>query len=55
MQIRLLAFWDKLDNDITLVIATNGFTKKTDKVPKQEIEKAINMKKMYFANKENNK
>jgi len=33
LQIRLLAFWDKSDNKKTLVIATNGFIKKVDKVP----------------------
>jgi phage-related protein len=36
-QIRLLAFWDKTDNKETLVIATHGFIKKVDKVPKNEI------------------
>jgi len=29
---RLLAFWDKTDNKETLVIATNGFIKKTKKL-----------------------
>lgn len=40
-QFRLLAFWDKRDNKNTLVICTHGFIKKTQKVPKKEIEKAI--------------
>ncbi|MFB6341963.1 type II toxin-antitoxin system RelE/ParE family toxin [Saccharicrinis sp. FJH62] len=47
-QIRLLAFWDKRDNQNTLVIATNGFIKKTQKTPKKEIEKAEKLKNDYF-------
>ncbi len=39
-QIRLLSFWDKRDSKNTLVIATNGFIKKTQKTPKAEINKA---------------
>ena len=46
-QIRLLAFWDKRDKENTLVIATNGFTKKTQKTPKKEIEKAEQIMKKY--------
>ena len=45
---RLLAFWDKRNNKNTLVICTHGFIKKTDKVPKGEIERAKQMMKMYF-------
>jgi phage-related protein len=48
LQHRLLAFWDKRSNKNTLVICTHGFIKKTDKVPKQEIEKARNLMKQYF-------
>ncbi len=47
-QIRLLAFWDKRNKENTFVIATNGFTKKTQKTPKKEIEKAINIMKQYL-------
>jgi len=47
-QIRLLAFWDKTDGKETLVIATHGFIKKVDKVPKNEIERAIKIKTKYF-------
>src|SRR6056297_2227097 len=37
---RLLSFWDKADKTETLVIAaTHGIIKKTDKIPKAEIEK----------------
>jgi phage-related protein len=49
-QIRLLAFWDKTNNKETLVIATHGFIKKVDKVPKNEIERAVRLKENYFKN-----
>jgi phage-related protein len=48
LQHRLLAFWDKRNNKSTLVICTHGFIKKTDKVPKQEIEKARQLMRQYF-------
>ena len=51
-QHRLLAFWDKSNNRNTLVIATHGFIKKTSKVPKNEIQKAENIRSEYFASKE---
>ncbi|MEO6814233.1 MAG: type II toxin-antitoxin system RelE/ParE family toxin [Ginsengibacter sp.] len=50
-EIRLLAFWDKDDEKETLIFATHGFLKKVDKVPKNEIERAINIRKKYFENK----
>jgi phage-related protein len=50
-QLRLLAFWDKTDNAITLVVATHGFTKKTMKVPDREIERAARMRADYFNSK----
>lgn len=50
-QIRLLAFWDKDDEIETLVFATHGFIKKVDKVPANEIERAINIRKKYFESK----
>lgn len=53
-QIRLLAFWDKMDSKETLVIATHGFVKKVDKVPKNEIERALRLKEVYFKNKRKN-
>ena len=31
LQIRLLAFWDKMDNKKTLVVATHGFIKELTK------------------------
>ena len=51
LQIRLLAFWDKTDTKITLVIATHGFIKKVDKVPISEIERAIKLRENYFNSK----
>lgn len=50
-QIRLLAFWDKTDKNETLVIATHGFIKKVDKIPTNEIERAIRLRDKYFNNK----
>jgi len=50
-QIRLLAFWDKTDKAETLVIATNGFIKKTKKIPKAEIKKAEQLRNDYFEQK----
>jgi phage-related protein len=52
LQIRLLSFWDKIDGKETLVVATHGFIKKADKVPKNEIERAVRIKARYFDNKE---
>jgi len=37
---RLFAFWDKEDNQQTLVIMTHGIIKVTKKVLEKEIEKA---------------
>ncbi|MBV4360290.1 type II toxin-antitoxin system RelE/ParE family toxin [Pinibacter aurantiacus] len=51
VQIRLLAFWDKDDETETLVFATHGFIKKVDKVPVNEIERALNIRNKYFASK----
>lgn len=48
LQIRLLAFWDKIDKKETFVIATHGFIKKVDKVPKNEIDRALKIMKRYF-------
>lgn len=53
-QIRILAFWDKSKRTKTLVLATNGFIKKTSKTPLNEIERAERIRNRYFRNKENN-
>lgn len=55
LQIRLLAFWDKTDGKKTLVFATHGFIKKVDKVPNNEIDRAMKIREMYFNNKKNKK
>ena len=51
--LRLFAFWDKTDKESTLVVATHGIIKKTAKVPKKEIDKAVRIRKEYFQNKNN--
>ena len=48
IQYRLLAFWDKRDGQNTLVIATHGFIKKSQKTPLQEIKHAQSIKDIYF-------
>jgi phage-related protein len=50
LQVRLLAFWDKTGSRETLVIATHGFVKKVDKVPANEIERAVRLREKYFNN-----
>jgi len=52
LQIRLLAFWYKSDNKETLVIATHGFIKKVDKVPANEIERAVRLREKYLNSKQ---
>ena len=46
---RLFAFWDTEQD--TLVIATHGIIKKTQKTPRKEIDKAEAIRKEYFENK----
>jgi len=48
---RLLAFWDSIEGKQTIVIATNGFIKKTQKTPSKEIERALQLRKEYMNNK----
>ena len=52
---RLFAFWDKTDKKETLVVASHGIIKKTDKIPKTEIEKAKAIMKLYFEQKKQKK
>lgn len=47
MAYRLLAFWETE----TLVIATHGFTKKSQKTSPKEIAKAQEIRKEYFNSK----
>ena len=49
MAYRLFAFWDK-DGE-TLVVATHGLIKKSQKTPKGEIDKAEAIRKEWFNNK----
>ena len=44
-------FGDKRDGQNTLVIATHGFIKKTQKTPQREILHAISIKDIYFNQK----
>lgn len=52
---RILAFWDKEDNKVTLVCGTHGFVKKADKVSPNEIEKAEKIRVDYFEQKKRRK
>jgi phage-related protein len=45
---RFFAFWDKTNKQETLVISTHGIEKKTGKLPKSEIQKAENLRTIYF-------
>jgi phage-related protein len=47
---RLLGFWDEGN----LVVLTNGFAKKTDKIPKEEINVAQERKADYTKRRKNN-
>jgi len=48
---RLFSFWDKSDGQETLVVATHGILKKTQKTPPKEIKKADEIRKQYLDNK----
>ena len=52
---RIFAFWDKESSEKTLVLATHGIIKKTDKTPINEIEKAEQIRLKYFEIKNNRK
>lgn len=52
---RLFAFWDKLEKNDTVVISTHELIKKTDKIPKSEIEKAERLREKYFNEKNKKK
>ncbi len=52
---RIFAFWDKTEKTDTLVIATHGLIKKTDKTPQSDLEKAERLRKKYFELKFRNK
>jgi len=50
-QYRLFAFWDKSDKKNTIVIATHGIVKKSQKTPGKDIDKAIELMNKYFKEK----
>ena len=52
---RIFAFWDSENESKTLILGTHGFDKKTNKTPKSEIERAVNIKKAYFLSKSSKK
>ena len=45
---RLFSFWDKRNEQETLVVATHGILKKTQKTPPKEIKKAEEIRKQYL-------
>lgn len=51
---RLFSFWDTVDGKETLVVATHGILKKTQKTPPKEIKKAEDIRKQYLNNKTKN-
>ena len=46
---RLFAFWDETEK--SMIVATHGIVKKTDKTPKKEIEKAKQLRVEYLKSK----
>lgn len=46
---RLFAFWDTTED--TLIVATHGIIKKTQKTPVKEIRKAEKIREEYFKNR----
>jgi phage-related protein len=48
---RLFAFWEKIEGKETLVVATHGILKKTQKTPPKEIKKAEEIRKQYLEHK----
>ncbi len=52
---RLFSFWDKSDGKETLVVATHGILKKTQKTLSKEIKKAEEIRKQYLEYRTKNK
>lgn len=52
---RLFSFWDKSGEQETLVVATHGILKKTQKTPTKEIKKAEEIRVQYLEYKQNKK
>lgn len=49
---RLFSFWDKRQGKETLVVATHGIHKKTQKTPTKEIQKAEEIRRQYLASRQ---
>ncbi|MFH1295831.1 MAG: type II toxin-antitoxin system RelE/ParE family toxin [Bacteroidota bacterium] len=45
---RLFSFWDSRGETETLIVCSHGLIKKTNKTPKSEIAKALDIKNKYF-------
>jgi len=45
---RLFSFWDKIGGKETVVVATHGILKTTQKTPPKEIKKAEEIRKQYL-------
>ena len=52
---RLFSFWDKTEGPLSLVVATHGILKKTQKTPPKEIKKAEEIRKQYLNSKIKNR
>ncbi|MGA9212853.1 type II toxin-antitoxin system RelE/ParE family toxin [Kaistella sp.] len=52
---RLFSFWDKSGGKETLVVATHGILKKTQKTPTKEIKRAEVIRKQYLEHQTKNK
>jgi len=48
---RIFAFWDDVEEQKVLVIATHGILKKTQKTPPKEVEKAEEIRRQYMNSK----
>lgn len=48
---RLFSFWTQIEGKQTVVIATHGILKKTQKTPQKEIKKAEEIRKQYLDTK----
>ncbi len=48
---RIFAFWDKSQEQQTLVLSTHGLIKKTGRTPTSDLEKAERIREQYFAQK----
>ena len=48
---RIFSFWDTINGRETLVLATHGILKKTQKTPPKEIDKAEAIRKQYLNEK----